>query len=72
MSNESVSPLPVEASDAADAAAWIFALPADSYEQLEAGYEAAQRADPASPLAGFLEAWIEIERGKQSLMELLA
>jgi hypothetical protein len=73
MSNEHELPSPsIEAPDTAEAAAWIFALPTDHYEQLVDGYEAAQRADPASPLADFLEAWIEIERGKQSLLELLA
>lgn len=71
MSNEHESP-PIEVPDTTEAAAWIFALPADSYEQLVDGYEEAVRADPASPLAGFLEAWIEIERSKQSLLELLA
>lgn len=62
----------VERVDEVDATAWLFALSADSYEELVDDYQEALRADPTSPLAGFLEAWIEIERGKQSLLELLA
>lgn len=71
MSDENESP-PVELTDDVAATAWIFALPADSYEELVDGFQEALRADPASPLTGFLEAWVEIERGKQSLLELLA
>ncbi len=70
MPNTNELPPPAEQTDETEAATWIFALPGDSYQQLVDGYEEARLTDPGSPLAGFLEAWIEIERGKQSLLEL--
>ena len=55
-----------------EAASWISAVPADVFQQLVDGYAETSDDDPASPLAGFLETWIRIEQGKQSLLELLA
>lgn len=55
-----------------DAASWIAAVPADLFQQMVDGYAETLDDDPASPLVGFLETWIRIEQGKQSLLELLA
>ena len=65
-------PSATEVDDETDPSAWLFALTPEAFEQLSASSAELHESDADSPLAGLLAAWLQIERSKQSLMELLA
>ena len=60
------------AAEETDASAWLFAMTPEDFGQLNASYVELHETDADSPLAGLLAAWLQIERSKQSLMELFA
>lgn len=65
-------PSATEVDDETDPSAWLFALTPEAFEQLSASSAELHELDADSPLAGLLAAWLQIERSKQSLMELFA
>ena len=68
----SVALEPATVADETDPSAWLFALTPEAFGQLSASYTELHESDADSPLAGLLAAWLQIERSKQSLMELFA
>ena len=66
------SPSSTDAGEETDPSAWLFALTPEAFGQLSASYAELHESDADSPLAGLLAAWLQIERSKQSLMELFA
>ena len=63
---------PPGVAEESDPSAWLFALTPEAFGQLSASYTEMHESDAVSPLAGLLAAWLQIERSKQSLMELFA
>ncbi|WP_423223110.1 hypothetical protein [Candidatus Amarolinea aalborgensis] len=63
---------PAAEAEESDPGAWLFALTPEAFGQLSASYAELHESDADSPLAGLLAAWLQIERSKQSLMELFA
>ena len=63
-------PSSTEVDDETDPSVWLFALTPEAFGQLSASYAELHESDAGSPLAGLLAAWLQIERSKQSLMEL--
>jgi len=75
LEGDAMTPVALEPATAAaesDASAWLFALTPEAFGQLSASYTEMHESDADSPLAGLLAAWLQIERSKQSLMELFA